>query len=386
MRVLVVIPGVSRYGGAEQSLAANAPGLIAEGVGLHIALLTERRDLVPDLVSAGATVHDLSGGRRVVSRAIALRRLIRSIRPDLVHATLFEATMPAHLAVVGTGVPLLVTWANTDDVATKVAESGLPRWKLSTVNMVESVLGRLSGSHYHAVTPGVAEANQRAFRSRPERIHVAERGREPDRFQVDQTAAADLRTEIGLADSAQVVLNVGRHEPAKGQLDLIRRFDEVADSLDRAVLLIAGREGTTTPELRRAASAARHTDRIKLLGPRDDIPVLLAAADILVSSSRREGAAGAVIEAMAARTPIVSTPVQGLIGVLAHRHNALVVPVPELPIAIAELLTDSALAERLAAAAHETFRKRFTVEASSRSLASVYRRVARQARSTQSTS
>jgi glycosyltransferase involved in cell wall biosynthesis len=97
------------------------------------------------------------------------------------------------------------------------------------------------------------------------------------------------------------------------------------------------------------------------------VPALLAAADLFVLSSHAEGAAGAVIEAMAAGTPIVATRLEGLCGVVEHDRTALVCEVGDvsaLASGMRRVLSDSALAQRLAAAARHEYLGRFTVDRS----------------------
>ena len=114
MRVLTLMPGLTPDAGAERSIVALAPLLAAAGVELHLAVLTERQGLVPELEAMGIPVHDLSASRGLVQRVRSLRALLRLIRPDLVHATLFEASQVAQIASLGSKVPVLITWANTD--------------------------------------------------------------------------------------------------------------------------------------------------------------------------------------------------------------------------------------------------------------------------------
>ena len=119
------------------------------------------------------------------------------------------------------------------------------------------------------------------------------------------------------------------------------------------------------------------------LGSRSDVPRFLCAADVLVMTSRNEGAAGAVIEAMAHRLPIVATRVAGLDGVLNHEANSLTAPVGDV-VALAEatvrVLTDSTLASRLGDTGRQTYENRFTTARSAASLLSMYQDVARNAK------
>ncbi len=373
MRVVTVMPGVTPDGGAEQSLVAMAPGLRAQGIDLHVVVLTRRQELVPELERNGVVVHDLSD-RRFWTRITGLRELIRSLEPDLLHATLYEASVPAQLASIGTGVPVLISWASVSYNAERLGEPGTNVLKVRGVQVVEAILGRLSRSWYHAVTVGVGEANARALRVPPGRVLVGERGREDTLKSSDAPSRCSLES-VCLPDGARMILAIGRQDVQKGYETLLPAFDEVAGRHPSAYLVIAGRKGSATTRLNEVRRTMRYGDRVRFLGHRNDVPALLRAADAVVCASWREGAAGALIEAMASRKPIVTVQLDGLVGVFDDGHNALVVPRGELATALARVLDDRELADRIARAGRQTFEERFTLDAATARTAEIFRSV-----------
>lgn len=375
MQVLVVMPGIGPEGGAEQSFVSVAPLLLERGVDLHLAVLTGYQTLVPHVERLGVVVHDLSSHRTLGSQVRALRRLVGRLRPDLVHATLWEATTPTQLALAGGRTPLLVTWAVTPVTERGSGELDTGRWKRVALELIDAALGRLSGAEYHAVTPGVAAAMGRRLRVPAGRIHVGERGRDLTAFR-STDGGPRVRRELGIGDTDRVVLAVGRQDPQKGYDDLLNAFDRLAGADDADWLLIAGREGAATPALRARREASPHRDRILLLGHRDDVAELLAAADVVVCSSWREGAAGALLEAMASGTPVVSVPLAGLHGILVDGVNARIVARERLHVGVREVLEQPEFAARLATGGRLTVEQRFTLERCADRLADIYRQVA----------
>ena len=372
MKVLVVMPGLNGQGGAEQSFAATAPWLMEHGVTLDLALFTDRRLLVPAVEAMGVTVHDLSSASGARGRAAALRALVDRLQPDLVHATLYEAEVPTLLASRRTRVPSLVTWATTTQTST--SEGGVASWKLKVVEATQTVLGRFAGAKYQAVTQGVADSRGSTLKVPAARIRVAERGRDASKFaprSSDELAA--VRADLGLVDGDRLVLSVARLEPAKGLERLLAMVDDLVDAVPGAVVAIAGRDGSAGNRLRDRASGLRHADRVKFLGHRDDVPALLQVADCWVCTSHREGAAGAMLEAWASGCPVVTVPVDGIVGVAEDGHNALVAEPAVLAGAVARVLTDDELAARLVEHGRADFAARFTVERSADQLLDVYR-------------
>lgn len=239
-RVMVVMPSFSPEAGAEQSIAMLLPLIMSSGVEVHLVCLTETRGLADDLVARGAVFHDLSGLSKTEC-VRSLRTLIRRIRPNVVHAALFDAALPCQIAAVGAGTPLLISWASTPVDASK--EIGAA-WKYSVVRAVEVFLAHLPKTRFHAVTEGVAATQCRWLWVRRSRVRVAERGR--DANSLTWATAADraaARTSLGLAAEASIVLNIGRQEPAKGQADLIRSFGQVVESCRRQSCWSPGAEG-----------------------------------------------------------------------------------------------------------------------------------------------
>lgn len=376
LTVLAVMPGITPDAGAERSLVDMVPHLVDDGIDLHLALLTTRATLAPDVEAAGGTVHDLSGAGRAPARALALRRLIGRIDPAVVHATLYEATLPAQLAVWRASPRALVTWASTPYTTAHGASLGVAPAKVRVVQLSEILLGRLASTRFHAVTAGVARVNSAQLRVRADRVYVGERGRDARRFEVPPERLARLADQLGTPAGSRLVVAAGRQDVQKGYPTLLEQFDLLAAARPDVHLLIAGREGSATPGIREQLAGLAHADRIHQLGHRDDIPDLLTLADVVVCASWREGAAGALIEAMACRAPIASVELPGLEDVLVDGHNALVAPRDALSDAIGRVLDDPDLAARLGANGRAMFEERFTISRSALRLAEIYRAVA----------
>ena len=113
------------------------------------------------------------------------------------------------------------------------------------------------------------------------------------------------------------------------------------------------------------ASQLNLSENILFLGRRDDVSSLLACCDLFVLPSWAEGLPNCVLEAMAARLPVVATRVGGIPELIEDGRNGLLVP-PKDPAALAaairRLLEDSSLADKLAQGAQERARTEFSFE------------------------
>jgi glycosyltransferase involved in cell wall biosynthesis len=163
---------------------------------------------------------------------------------------------------------------------------------------------------------------------------------------------AGLQAELGLAGdpAAPLILTVARLAPQKGLGTLIEAAAGWRDRDPVPLLLIAG-SGPLLADLTRSAEAGRV--RVRFLGRRDDVPALLAAADVVVLPSAWEGQPLIVQETLRAGRPLVASRVGGIPD-LTGEDSALLVPAGDaqaLSAAVLSVLDDPVLAERLSEAA-----------------------------------
>ncbi len=381
-RVLVVIDTLGP-GGAEESMKAMLPLVRTFGVDVEVGIL---RSIAPEREEAlrerGVPVTDIGPAVGPVGVAKALRRAIRERQPDLLHVTLFDPVVGG--AVIGrlTGTPVLASIVNTppDTGANAPKDTAGSRWKVRALRHVEAFVCRHLVTQVHAVTPGVRDAVIDRFGVRADRVTVSPRGRDPKRFHpASAEERAEARAVFDLADGDEVVVALARHEPSKGLVDLADAAAVLRERRPAAKVLIGGRDGSQTEALVDRIRTHGLGGTVVLLGDRPDPERILAAADLFVLASRREGTSGATIEAMAAGLPIVATDVSGLTGITVDDVNAVIVPIAQpdrLGEAMADLLDDPDAARRLGAGALETFRTQFDLEQAARSMAEMYQRAA----------
>jgi glycosyltransferase involved in cell wall biosynthesis len=190
----------------------------------------------------------------------------------------------------------------------------------------------------------------------------------------DAPATADtIAQELGTQDRP-LILAAGRLAPQKG-FDTLIEAAQAWQKLTPAPLLAIAGSGPLHDQL--AAAAAPLGRNASLLGQRADIPALLAAATVFVLPSRWEGQPLILQEALRAGRPIVATRAGGTPD-LTGDDAALLVP-PDDPAALAEavrrVLTDDALATRLANAAQDRARTLPSVNEATEAALAVYREV-----------
>jgi glycosyltransferase involved in cell wall biosynthesis len=210
------------------------------------------------------------------------------------------------------------------------------------------------------------------------RISVIPNGIDVERYHTG-TEKPELRRRLGLDPGRRYVIHVARFHPIKDHAMLLRAFAGVASDCDDVDLLLAG-DGPLRGEMERLVDALGLNGRMRFLGVRSDVPVLLQAADIFTLTSISEAASLTLLEAMAAGLPIVATAVGGTPELVRDGREALLVPRGDhvaAATALRTVLQDPALATRLGEAARARVRARFRLDDTIANYDRLYRRLCR---------
>lgn len=377
IEVLHLIDGLGT-GGSERSLAEMLPLLRRRGVGSTVACLHGRSEGVEQSVrAAGFPVCVLPAGHP--ARVAALRRRLGTGSFDVLHTVHFASDVLGRTAALGTTVPVLSSLVNERYGPHRLADPRVRPWKLAAARQLDAWTARHWTDHLHAVSETVARSAVRWLGVGRERITVVPRGRDPRRLDADPDTGARTRRQLGLSPDAAVLLNVGRREFQKGQAHLLDAVARLLPEHPDVVLLVAGRHGHAAASLERRRALLGLGDRVRFLGHRDDVPALLAAADIFVFPSLYEGMPGAVLEAMACGLPVIATDIPPLAEIVEAGRSALLVPPGDpdaLAHAVSELLDAPQRAATLGTRGRSLFEARFTLQRSVAGMADLYRRLA----------
>lgn len=265
--------------------------------------------------------------------ALALRRELNRLQPDIVHLHTGRATWLGGHAARWARIPAI----STRRMDREVERNARTRWTYS--HLVARVVA-ISGPVRELLVAGGVD---------PARIERIPDAVDPESL-LPRRPPGELRGELGALPGEFVLLVLAALVRRKGLDVLIEALAQLAARGLRPTLWIAG-EGPERAALERLAEE-RGLARVRFLGRRADAGELLAACDALVLPARREGLGVAALEAMACGRAVIASAVGGLAEAVLERECGLLVP-PEDPArlaaAIEELYKDSALRERLAA-------------------------------------
>ncbi len=189
-----------------------------------------------------------------------------------------------------------------------------------------------------------------------------------------------LREELGLPGHVPLVLGVGRISAQKDFATFVRVASQVADRIPEACFVIAG--PTEAQDL--AAALPRQIaelgldGRVFLLGPRSDVPALLAQCDVFLSTAIFEGQGLAALEAMVLEKPVVAMDCVGLRECIRHEIDGLLVPLGDESAcarAVCRVLNDRPLATALGEQGRVSVVERYSAEAYGKGFLAICRRV-----------
>ncbi|MGL4595005.1 MAG: glycosyltransferase [Thermoguttaceae bacterium] len=313
------------WGGAERAISEIAVRLDRARFDVTIYSLREKpiddaRSCVPFLEEHGIPIHflNISGIFSLPKAMKKLRRLLREQKPDIFLSFMFHANFLGRLAARSAGVPHIIS-------GLRVAEK---RQKFH--NWLDYATSRFV-EKYVCVSQSVADFAAEEIKLPREKLCVIPNG-------------IDLKNQnAGVFEKSHKkrILFVGRLDYQKG-LDWF--FPTIPDWLDELTsweVWFVG-DGPLRNELMK--HLASHSfdavrSRIKMMGWRDDVPQLISESAIIILPSRWEGMPNVILEAMAAKKPVVASDVEGIEELLGSHCDIQTFPFGDEVLFSAKLLT-----------------------------------------------
>ncbi|MFI7399196.1 glycosyltransferase [Streptomyces sp. NPDC049541] len=304
-------------GGVARVVADLVAAQLAAGLRVTVAC-PERGALTDALRAPGCTVlrwdATRSPGRRLPGEVRRLARILREVRPDLVHAHSAKAGLAARLAVRGALPTVFQPHAWSFEAAEGVVARLALGWERSGARWATRIV---------CVSEAERRTGERCGISAPWR--VVPNGVDTLRFRPEG--------DVSRSGPGPLVVCVGRLCRQKGQDVLLQAWPEVERQVAGARLALVG-EGPDADRLRSRAPAS-----VLFAGAAPDAAPWYRAADVVVLPSRWEGMALAPLEAMACARPVVVTDVDGARESLPSEQLPYCLVPPEDPGALARALT-----------------------------------------------
>ncbi len=328
-RVLWLIKGLGP-GGAEQLLLLAAGAIDRERFTYRLAYVRpDKTHLVPEFEALGLAPERL--GERTPGRlgwVVDLRKAMAAA--DIVHV--HSPVLASVARVLARALPRSLRPAVVVTEHNEWSSHRLPtRWANGLTTPLDA--------HHWAVSDQVRDT---MWPSRQDGYEVLIHGIDTEAVPASPEARARLRAELGVQDDEVLSLTVANLRKNKDYPNLLRAARRAIDAEPRLRFAAVG-QGPLADEVAALHAELGLGDRFQLLGFRRDVHELMAAADLFTLGSAHEGLPVAVMEAFAARLPVVATQVGGLPHQVRHGVEGLLVPAGN----------DAALAEALVTVARD---------------------------------
>lgn len=328
MKVLHVITGLET-GGAEAALCRL---VTADRSNTHqVVSLMDEGTYGAQLVAANIGVHVLRmpRGRITLGGMVHLFRLIRKIRPDIIQTWMYHSDLIGGVMGRLAGVKVICWGIRGPFDAARTSRS---------TTLIVTLCARLSRWLPAAIISNSEHARQAHVNAGyvSDKLTIIANGFATDVFHPDPSAREVVGREFGIPANTRVLGMVARFDPHKDHGNLFAALAIVRSTYPAITcLLIGAGMDEHNPALEELVSRHGVQDIVRPLGPRRDVPALMAALDLHVLSSAAESFPNVVAEAMACGIPCVTTNVGDAATIVGA--TGWVVP-PSNPVALANAI------------------------------------------------
>ncbi len=358
LQLIVSLP----VGGAEDLVAAIVTGLDPGRFQVQAATIGPPGVIGEELTRAGHPVLSLGldiKGTPFFRIVAAVRRMLREIKPDILHTHLYHPNLYGRLAALGLGLTGVVASVHNSYTQVKLHRC---LWNFLLNGVTDRVL---------VSSPQVWQ-DVRTWDRVPERkLEIIPYGIRLEDLDIP-LSPADAKVAAGLAGFVLGV--VGRLEEQKGHGYLVAALPELSRQIPDLTLVLVG-EGREEEALKRQVAELGMGRWVRFLGTRRDLPRLFRAMDLFVQPSLWEGLPLALLMAMAAGLSVLGTRVSGITEVIQDGVNGRLVPAGDsraLAAAILELYRRPEVRDRLGEAARQAVVEHYSQAAMLRRLEALY--------------
>jgi len=363
MNVLQVTTHIN-IGGIANYIVSLSKALRAQGIGCTVA--SSGGDMETELKKSAIAHRKLDidtkfeFGPKALKSVFAINRIVREEKIDIIHAHSRVSQVAASLSSNATGVPFVTT---CHGYFQKRSRKVFDTWGEKVIAISDAVRAHLLED----------------FEIEEARIALIYTGVDTEKFGKTSAPqeAAGVKKAAGLREDAMVIGTIGRLSSVKGQKYLIQALAELQKKKRAVQGLIVG-NGEEEAPLKALAKSLGLSQDIAIVSADTDTAKYLAAMDVFVLPSEKEGLGLALLEALAAGRPCIASDIGGIGNIIDDRRNGILVPVGNAE-AIARaammLLDDKEMAMALALNGKKTVEERFSLGVMAGKIIEVYNEV-----------
>ncbi len=330
MRLLLIFPSTQR-GGVEAYALTIATAAAKHGWEVYTAFPNTEgtASLIQDFQVQGVNYHHLEISEKSTNKLTAVVKhflhllrtvlLLLKIKPDIIQINLpwCDRCLGSILACGLLKIPTLVVFHL---IPSQIS--------ISRIRLKLYAWGRARNQQWMAISKHTCKLVSESFKIPLEQVLCIYNGTKliastnsSDREDIN-TLRIQVRQELGLPETSQIALTVGRLHPQKGHIDLIPAIPHIIKEFPEVRFVWVG-DGELREQLKHQVQEYGVEHQVLLVGYRCDIPRLLKSADMFVFPTHYEGQPFALLEAMAHGLPIVASDTSAIPEVIENQIHGL---------------------------------------------------------------
>lgn len=348
------------WGGAEIRLTEICENLFTRGYEIYLICRrnsplynwARKKDFITLDGSASANSGDLIN-------AIKLGLKIKKWQADIIHVHAGKDYFPAVVAGIVSGCPVVIH-RHLFRPLSQLTQWICNRWKVVFVGVSNAVVNSLKNC-------GIE----------PEKIFFIPMGVDSKRIldiNVNLEKIEKIKKDLQINNEQKVILSVGHLYKSKGHEDLIKVINKIKHKYPNVVLLIVG-EGEMRSQIESLIKKLKIEENVKLLGARNDVPLLLNICEFFALLSWEDPFPGAMIEALAAGKPVVAYCAGGVPEIVKHNETGFLAEPRNIDSVVSffdRLLSNQELVKEMGLNAKKDFMNRLSIEKTIEDLEKLY--------------
>ncbi len=355
-----------KVGGLERTLAYIVENLDPSIFSVEVWCISAGGAIADELLDTGhklrvLNLHDYYNPLNVFQ----LAKRLRHEKVVILHSHAYFANTMGRMAAILARVPVRFAHIQTSHWASHE--------RSSRNYFVDRILSHFT-NRIIACSDSAGRFQIEALKISPQKIFTLHNCTDIQRY-ASQEATAAARKELGIGENDLVLGSVGRLEKLKGHRLLLEVTKDLIESFPTLKLVIIG-DGVEREILEKKRSDLGLADHVILVGLRNDVERLLPVLDVYVQPTiGREGLPLTVIEAMAARLPVVASDIGGTCEAVTHNKTGILVPPGDqdsLTSALSRILSDQEMRSRMGQEGWKLCKQKFSVESMVEALTTLY--------------
>lgn len=316
MKIILLINSLGA-GGAERSTFELAKFLKKQrGISVKFLCLERRQvGIEEEVENEEIDTIFYEGKNSWISKTRFVSKVLKSETPDIIHSVLADSNLILRFSnFLNTSGKIVQSLVSTPYSEERRKDRQLPWYKFRLVKMTDRLSARFSGNiFFHAITEEVLEHHRNLYNIK-DNYAIIHRGRRPNVYH-----------DVVPKNEVFTVINVGRHEFAKGQIVLLKAMALIKERYPAVNIHveILGRDGNCSSQLIDFIKKNDLKKEVSLVGFTRDVDIRLAKAHVFAFPSYYEGLGGALIEAFSAGLPCICSDIPSLREVVKEKDAAL---------------------------------------------------------------